>query len=126
MLVHFGVIDLSAVSREEYPGLAGVFKSATAETRSVFAYDESHGDTLSEGPRVTESEAYVLRAAAVDACELIISCAQNMSPSSPESTQLLLDSITAVGLDGWIWSVAKDRADYRHLSRFVLRNTVFF
>ncbi|KAI0298558.1 hypothetical protein BC826DRAFT_1090691 [Russula brevipes] len=39
---------------------------------------------------------------------------------------LWLRDVTPPDLDNWLWAVAKDRADYRALPRFVLRNTPFF
>jgi len=80
---------------------------------------------LKDGPVLTSDQAYILRAAAIDACELIVEAARSSDASdslSPECTR----ELTLPDLDLWIWAVAKDRFDYRNLARFVQRDTVFF
>jgi len=78
-----------------------------------------------EGPALTHEEAYVLRAAAIDACELIVEGAKTIELDD-KAKQEWLGKITLPELDGWLWAVAKDRKDYRSLQRFVERPTVFF
>lgn len=82
-----------------------------------------------DGPVVTPNQAYILRAAAIDACELIVEVAHSLDIDSFSSESDALDwirEITLPDLDMWIWAVAKDRTDYRQLERFVQRDTVFF
>lgn len=78
-----------------------------------------------EGPILTETQAYMLRAAAIDACELIIDEARNTGDADGGVMDWVRD-IQLPELDMWIWAVAKDRRDYRELPRFSLRNTEFF
>ena len=74
-----------------------------------------------DGPILTQEQSYILRAAAIDACEQIVEVARSL-----EGVPEWVNSITLPELDMWIWAVAKDRRDYRQLGRFVLRNTVMF
>lgn len=135
LLIHLGVIDLTAS-----PALSSLFPNVEAEDR----LDALLGPRLSangedgpvakhpprEGPILTSDQAYILRAAAIDACELIVEVAHSLDPSTlsigdGESVAWIRD-ISLPELDMWIWGVAKDRPDYRKLERFALRNTVFF
>jgi len=77
-----------------------------------------------EGPVLTLAQSYVLRAAAIDACERIVSHAHAMSAAGRGAPWL--KDVTLPDLDIWLWAVAKDRPDYRALPRFVSRDTPFF
>lgn len=79
-----------------------------------------------EGPLLTVEQAYVLRAAAIDACELIVQYAKTLDVSGEAEDLSWMKGITLPELDAWIWAVAKDRPDYRKLERFALRNTAYF
>lgn len=79
-----------------------------------------------EGPVLTIDQSYVLRAAAIDACELIVDTAHSLDKTTLGPGLEWITDITLLQLDMWLWSVAKDRSDYRELERFVLRDTVFF
>ena len=137
LLVHLGVIDLST----SIPaiGLRGIFPSAgTPETLTSLlgpappAPEKTTGRKLppKEGPILTYEQAFILRAAAVDACELIVQTARNLTEQELHGEDgkdlAWLRSITLPEVDAWIWAVAKDRADYRDLERFALRNTTYF
>ncbi|KAJ7594722.1 hypothetical protein C8J56DRAFT_778357, partial [Mycena floridula] len=112
MLIHLGVIDLSESSLSHlFPGAGSSDKLQTL----LAASNESQQDLKDppeEGPVLNSSEAYILRAAAIDACELIV--------------ELAGSSIRLPDLDMWLWAIAKKRADFRRLPRFVLRDTIFF
>ncbi|PCH43980.1 hypothetical protein WOLCODRAFT_133053 [Wolfiporia cocos MD-104 SS10] len=134
MLVHLGVIDLSTSTPAL--GLASLFPDAgKSETLEALleAAPEAVGDTKGpkpkevpkEGPVLSVEQAYILRAAAIDACELIVQAARELGASAGEHASLYT-TVTVPELDAWIWAVAKDRADYRKLERFVLKNTPFF
>jgi hypothetical protein len=108
MLVHLGVLKsehfpISPANKLE--SLLDVAPSASPEAKPE----------VKDGPNLTTHQAYVLRAAAIDACELIVEESRNSG-----------GNLSLPDLDMWLWSVAKDRRDYRELERFVLRNTVFF
>jgi hypothetical protein len=83
-----------------------------------------------EGPTPTPAQAYVLRAAAIEACERIVTRARAMGDAAESGQQQRappwLKEVTLPDIDIWLWAVAKDRADYRALPRFALRNTPFF
>jgi hypothetical protein len=80
--------------------------------------------SFNEGPVLTPAQSYVLRAAAIEACERTVSHTRAMSAAGRGATWL--KDVTLPDLDIWLWAVAKDRPDYRALPRFVLRNTPFF
>ncbi|KAH8079438.1 hypothetical protein BXZ70DRAFT_1012631 [Cristinia sonorae] len=143
LLVHLGVIDLTT-SHTAY-GLTSIFADASnsesIETLLALPPPSSAETTASgkkikvvpkEGPILSTTQAFVLRAAAIDACNLIVETARNLSIEeitalAPEGAALAwIKDITLPGLDAWIWSVAKDREDYRRLERFVLRGTPYF
>ncbi|KAJ7039243.1 hypothetical protein C8F04DRAFT_1320585 [Mycena alexandri] len=121
LLVHLGVINIS-----NSPNLSRLFPQAGSAEQlgALLATAEPGGDAAKilpkDGPTVTASQAYILRAAAIDACELIIEVARTLQ--EPE----WLRDIELPALDMWIWAVAKDRTDYRQLARFAAQNTVFF
>jgi hypothetical protein len=152
ILIHLGVIDLSTA----VPALANLFPSAGDGDRAAVANCPAHitptpsaGTTTAlllaaapesaapsartskvstavpvEGPTPTPAQAYILRAAAIEACERIVAHAHAMSAAGRGASWL--KDVTLPNLDIWLWTVAKDRADYRALPRFALRNTPFF
>jgi hypothetical protein len=130
LLVHLGVVDISSSS----PLLPLLLPWVpTDETLTPLLAAAPGGDSLNEspkkeGPILTSDQAYILRAAAIDACELIVRSARSLDvPTSPEGESLQwINEITLPGLDMWLWAVAKDRHDYRMLERFVQKDTVFF
>lgn len=142
MLVHLGVLDLRGTELERHfpaPEDEGVLDSLLREAPKAEAVPEATSGKAAqsnpaqkkvpdEGPVLTVEEAFALRAAAIDACELIV----QYTRESPELAESLepgtewLRSINLPELDGWLWAVAKDRKDYRALKRFVLQDTVFF
>ena len=143
MLVHLGVIDLS--TSKPSLGLTKIFPDASnPETLTSLLSHPEPADTPKEpkgtktkavpkeGPILSVEQAFALRAAAIDACELIVQTARNLtddeiSQKEKDSVSLKwLKEITLPELDAWIWAVAKDRPDYRKLERFVLTNTTYF
>ncbi|KAF5351830.1 hypothetical protein D9756_007403 [Leucocoprinus leucothites] len=139
MLIHLGVLDLS-----QAPGLSGLFPSANSEqslrdllgpapeVKSNPKIQPRQASTKApkEGPVLSNDQAFKLRAAAIDACEMIVSHARSLGASSPEPLEqgstAWIREITLPELDMWLWSVAKDRSDYRALERFAQRDTVFY
>lgn len=144
MLVHLGVIDLSASSPAL--GLASLFPSAgdpdllstllaeaprpeAVPAGAAAPSERKKKEIPSEGPVLSVAQAFVLRAAAIDACELIVQVAHELELEKEGRAGEGLEWLTEATLpdvDGWLWAVAKDRPDYRRLKRFVLMNTVFF
>ncbi|KAF9222615.1 hypothetical protein BS17DRAFT_783141 [Gyrodon lividus] len=139
MLAHLGVLDLS---KAKDVALRGIFPDAAndAKINALLAVPDNtpgigsavapgtHPKTTppKEGPVLTSEQAYILRAAAVDACEKIIGYVRSLDDGSLSNDQKWVRDITLPQLDTWLWAVAKDRPDYRELERFVLRDTVFF
>ncbi|KAF9245003.1 hypothetical protein BU15DRAFT_41666 [Melanogaster broomeanus] len=136
ILVHLGVLDLS---KAKDVALRGIFPDAANDVKinALLAVPENTpglGSAITkpntappkEGPVLTSDQAYILRAAAVDACEKIVGYARSLGDASLPDDQKWVKDITLPQLDMWLWAVAKDRPDYRELERFVLRDTVFF
>ncbi|KAI9463691.1 hypothetical protein BJY52DRAFT_1253125 [Lactarius psammicola] len=131
ILIHFGIVDLSTAAP---PALAALFPEAGADDSTLAALFAAAPEPAPvtkkpallpvEGPTLTPAQSYVLRAAAVEACERIVAHARAMSAAGRGARWL--GDITLPDLDNWLWAVAKDRADYRALPRFALRNTLFF
>ncbi|KAJ7124914.1 hypothetical protein C8R44DRAFT_781783 [Mycena epipterygia] len=123
LLIHLGVIDISGS-----PNLSLLFPHAgspeqLATLLATAAPGTGDAKPLpKDGPVLATNQAYILRAAAIDACELITEVAHTLHEPSLE----WLRDMQLPSLDMWIWAVAKDRTDYRQLERFVLRDTVFF
>jgi len=121
ILVHLEIIDLSSAVL----GLDKLFLDVDAEALLQPAVSaETTKGVPKEGPVLTSEQSYALRAAAIYACEVIVSTAQNLAIT--DQNLLWVNSITLPELDGWLWAGAKDRADYRRLGRFSLTNTEFF
>lgn len=133
LLVHLGVIDLT--NADPALGLPQLFPDAQdparlqellAAVEPVYPPAKKTKEVPKEGPLLTVEQAYVLRAAAIDACELIVEAAKELDVSGEPEDLGWLKGITLPELDAWIWAVAKDRPDYRKLERFALRNTAYF
>lgn len=140
LLIHLGVLDLSGAKdvalRSIFPDAANDTKVNTLLTipkdtslgigTAVAPGTKPRTALPKEGPVLTSEQAYILRAAAVDACEKIIEYAHRLDEASLSDDQKWIKDIALPELDVWLWAVAKDRSDYRELERFVLRDTVFF
>ncbi|KAG8955919.1 hypothetical protein FRC04_006366 [Tulasnella sp. 424] len=130
MLVHLGVIDLSECT---VGSLKGILLDSKDQLNAFLSSAPVPGDAPGankappkEGPHLSKEEAFVLRASAVDACELIVEAAHSIVVPEDEEKQAWLRNIKLPQLDGWLWAVAKDRLDYRSLERFVETATVFY
>jgi hypothetical protein len=130
MLIHLGVIDLSSASLlpsifllvNTAPKLHALLEEAPPKSDA----NSDTGVVPIEGPVLTVDQSYILRAAAIDACELIVDTAHSLDTATLGLDFEWIKDITLLQVDMWLWSVAKDRPDYRKLERFVLRDTVFF
>ncbi|KAG0704661.1 hypothetical protein DFH29DRAFT_910378 [Suillus ampliporus] len=131
LLVHLGVLDLSGATSH---GLHTLFPGAESEDKitALLSLPPEASQVAQvtkktppkDGPVLTKEQAYILRAAAVHACEKIVEYARGEGQLNEE--EKWLKDITLPELDIWLWAVAKDRPDYRKLERFVLRGTVAF
>lgn len=123
MLVHFGILDLSGA---DLPKLRDAYGTLTVTENLNYVPPTNGGARendpediqaeMAEGPELSVEEAYVLRAAAVDACEMIIQEAKTLEAGG--TGEELLGSVGLPGLDGWLWSVAKEGRFRSSLSRF--------
>jgi hypothetical protein len=77
-------------------------------------------EDLRTGRETTEERSYVFRAAAVDACEIIVETAKSM-PNAPQ----FLKNMTAEQIDAYLWQLPK-KGELRDVIRFSDPNTVFF
>ncbi|KAI9458555.1 hypothetical protein F5148DRAFT_1150989 [Russula earlei] len=145
ILIHLGIIDLSTAA----PALARLFPAPATATSAAdaVAVAAAADPALSlaaapetatraadavpvvDGPVLTPAQAYVLRAAAIEACERIVACARDMGAAVERGgggggggAPPWLKDVTPPDLNNWLWAVANDRA----LPGFVLRNTTFF
>ncbi|TFY75336.1 hypothetical protein EWM64_g8675 [Hericium alpestre] len=133
ILIHLGVIDFSAspTLSSLFPGAGSEDSLATllaeAPEPSTPSQSGAEKQIPKEGPEVSAEQAYILRAASIDACELIVEYARSMDVAELKEKNLeWIKDIRLPDLDTWIWAVAKDRPDYRKLERFVLRNSLWF
>jgi hypothetical protein len=142
MLIHLGVLDLTGTAIESHFPVAGDaflasllaaapepnVQPAPEASREKTAPAEKKKAVPEEGPTLSVEEAFALRAAAIDACELIVEAAHNpeLAALLPAPEAQSVAALTLPDLDGWLWAVAKDRPDYRKLKRFALVDTVFF
>ncbi|KAG8777394.1 hypothetical protein FRC12_000384 [Ceratobasidium sp. 428] len=132
MLIYLGVLDLSqgpTALRSAFPSagsaesLDTLLQEPTPENSSTKAGRPAKGPPSLSGPALNARDAYILRAAAVDACEMIVKIAREEAKEGDPSwrKEMILPQ-----LDGWLWAVAKDRKDYRHLPRFAERGTAYY
>ncbi|KXN93403.1 hypothetical protein AN958_00329 [Leucoagaricus sp. SymC.cos] len=136
MLIHLGVLDLSeapdldagfpgASSRQRLQDLLG--PAPNGQHKAEIRPEGTEVQAPKEGPILSNDQAFKLRAAAIDACQMVIDQAREFSAEGHEQESLSwIREITLPELDMWIWSVAKDRPDYRALPRFAQRDTVFY
>ncbi|PVF93836.1 hypothetical protein CPB86DRAFT_789718, partial [Serendipita vermifera] len=90
MLVHFGILNLSATT---VPSLRTAFPNPTVTQNLAYvpsATNRVDGETPSKadstpGPELSEEAAYVLRAAAIDACEMIVRRARGLNKDNSGS-----------------------------------------
>jgi hypothetical protein len=123
MLVYFGIINLGEC---KFLNLRSAFLEVERSVllkRSVQGDQAIKPEDLKEGPLLGSQEAFVLRAAGVTACDRMASIAQGLGKDAPHAW---MPKVRPSQLDMWLWSVAKDRTDYRILPRFAERNTVFY
>lgn len=138
-MVHLGVIDLTTSTPTL--GLTKIFPNAKnpdllAKLLAEPIPESSDGNSSAskitkklkvapeEGPELFVEQAFALRAAAIDACELIVQRARELGAEGGDRGWY--SEITLPELDAWLWAGGKDRMDYRKLERFVLKRTSYF
>ena len=132
LLIHLGVIkfpsDSSFSNLFPEAGCEGVLQQLLGLTPKTTDEAASKIKTKpKEGPKVTTQQSYILRAAAIDACQLIVDTAHSLDIATLEEKNVAwISNLTLPDLDLWIWSAAKDRPDYRALVRFADQETIYF
>jgi hypothetical protein len=104
-------------------GLEPVISVSTGATDDSRA-KEAASKVPEEGLHLSRTSAYCLRAATVDACEYVVKRAHEIATTGDEDKSWLAE-MTAVRLDGYLWSVAKDDPKLRQVPRIV-EKTVFY
>ena len=129
MLIHFGVLD---VSQSAYKVHRAAFGKLAVEENLAYTPTDVQGaggppmlPTVEEGPVFNEEEAYALRAAAVDVCELLVDAAKNLNLEDHVEENKWVKNLTLPELDGWLWAVAK-KGRLRSLTRFAQPGTVMY
>lgn len=135
MLVHLGALD---VSQSTYTAHRSAFAKLDVEGNLVYipmdvqegAGGQDSGGSLQvpeveEGPVLNEEEAYALRAAAVDVCELLVETAKKLELGNHHEEDKWVKNLTLPELDGWLWAVAKE-GRLRSLTRFAQPGTVMY
>jgi len=124
MLVHLGVLDLSDST---IPALTTAFNTSPETTNALLSDPApQEKEPPKEGPALVGGASYALRAAAVDACEIIVVAAKDARLAEDETHETLLHSLTLPQIDAWLWSIAKERNDFRGLPRFADQSSLFF
>jgi hypothetical protein len=77
-------------------------------------------EDLQTGRETTHERSFIFRAAALDACELIVQRAKERI-----NAPTFIQKMTAPELDAYLWQIAK-KGDTRNVVRFCDPNTIFF
>ena len=105
MLYHLGIITLS-VDSDTTPRQVEIIQGLQEDLRT--------------GRETTVERSYIFRAAAVDACEVMVQKAREKTDLAP-----FITSMTAEQIDAYLWQIAKKGAT-RKVTRFCDPNTVYF
>lgn len=135
MLVHLGALD---VSESVYTTHRSAFAELDVQGNLVYIPTDVQGrpagqrsggslklSDVKEGPVLNEEEAYALRAAAVDVCELLVETAKKMTHENHLEEHKWVKNLTLPELNGWLWAVAKE-GRLRSLTRFAQPGTVMY
>lgn len=77
-------------------------------------------EDLRTGRETTKERSYVFRAAAVDACEIIVQTTRGL-----QNVNSFIKNMTANQLDAYLWQAAK-QGSTRNVTRFCDPNTIYF
>jgi len=127
LLIHLGVINISSSQ-----SLASLFPGVGLEDNLKIllgpgssANNDTTPNICQKGPVLNLNQAYTLRAAAIDACELLVDAAHLLHDEGKDMPTWLKE-ITLSQLTMWLWAVAEDRPEYRVLGWFTVQGTTFF
>ncbi|KAJ9124600.1 hypothetical protein QFC24_003393 [Naganishia onofrii] len=144
MCVHLGFVDLSECS---VPALRAWGTAATAvatTTTTTVAAEETEGGKkkIIEGPSLSREEAYIVRAASLDAGRVAVERAHALAAASEgdgddglgwladmteaDLGKSLPSSINLSSKHGYLWSVAKDDPELRKVPRMVELGTIMY
>ena len=135
ILVHLGALD---VSESAYTTHRTAFAELDVQGNLTNIPTDLQGGTagqgpggspvlpnVEEGPVLNEEEAYALRAAAVDVCEVLVETAKKKDLGGHLEANNWVKNLTLPELDGWLWAVAK-KGRLRSLTRFAQPGTVMY
>lgn len=135
MLIHLGALD---VSESVYSTHRAAFAELDVHENLAYIPPDLQGANaaqgsggspkvlvVEEGPVLNEEEAYALRAAAVDVCELLAETAKKLVLENHLEVNNWMKNLTLPELDGWLWAVAK-KGRLRSLTRFAQTGTVMY
>jgi hypothetical protein len=105
VLNHLKIIPLS-VTKDSTPRQIGILEGLQEDLRT--------------GRETTTERSYIFRAAAVDACEIIVQIAREM-PKAKD----FIRNMTAEQIDAYLWKIAK-QGSTRDVIRFCDPNTIYF
>ena len=106
MLHHLNILPLTIRSSDTTSRQATILKELQEDLRT--------------GRETTAERSFIFRAAAIDACEIIVQIAKDMS-----DMPRFVKNMTAPELDAYLWQIAK-KGETRDVVRFCDPNTVFF
>lgn len=117
LLVHWGILDVASAKDE----------SLRAWNAEIIQRDDGGKDKGSDGvvpgPKLAREQAYIIRAAALDACHQISLRAHELAKQ--DESKRWLAGIHEALVDGYIWTKAKD-ADLRTVPRMVETETFMY
>lgn len=113
LLVFWGILKLDNAKDN-------VFRRWAASGRRIVESEENGKSIVVRGPRLNQEQAYVIRAAALDACKAIKDQCQVLAAQREDCSSL--KNIHEALIDGFIWTQAKIPS-LRNIPRMVEKKT---
>lgn len=121
MAMYLGLIDCSEAKDEVLRGWAQSTQALRARNAPS---SSSPSRAVQAGPSLTAQQAYLVRAATLDAGSKVVARAKELAIQDLQNAWLA--DVNEADLDGYLWSVAKDDAVLRSVPRMVERGTVMY
>ncbi len=119
MVKHMSILDLSKSTSKALSTWAATSTSASSGSGANAKLP------VREGPRLSKSDAYLVRASALDAGAAVVRAAHALA-AAEEDKYGWMSTMTEADLDGYLWAVAKDDPELRKVPRLVERNTIMY
>jgi len=121
----FDISELPIFSDNVIPTVLNYLSIIPLSTTAKITDQQKHNieelqEDLRTGRATTRERSYVFRAAAVDACEIIVQRGRGLSVAKP-----FIRNMTAVQLDAYLWQMAK-QGQRREVIRFSDPHTIYF